>query len=557
MSSQPEHTDAAAARVGRLAWFWLLPLAAAAVWFVVASIHWPLIGDASQIHYICFLMDHGMAPYRVAGDMNMPGALLLEWLVMHTLGPGALAWRCFDLGLAAAATGSMAVIAGRGRRLAGVSAGLLFLLLHGADGMNDLGERDLSIAALLLVAYACLFVLLRRSSGGESASTNGSWAALLLGLSIGQAATIKPQVLLFAIVLFFVAWRRRKSRIRLSVRLAALVAGLAVPLLAALALLIHEHAASAFLHGLTTVVPYYAGLDHKPLGYLLQHSVAPLMPVVAGWLLATAWTRPLTTERLLLLLGAAFGLFSYLVQAKGFPYYRYPLLAFLLLLVFLDCTEILQTVLQAARRRGVWSSIRAMLAALALCYCTWLGVSAAFKASRFHWWDEQFVTSAMGDLHTLGARDGQVQCIDSISGCGTALLRSHLVQATGVLSDFFLFGPAHAQAVEDARHTFQAAVEDPSGMPRILIITGGLHLHPSDPGDWHKLQTWPWFEQWLAQHYTWVLTRYPTRPVLWWSRPGMAAAYRVYIRNDDAAAARQRLAPDARATAQPLRLPEP
>ena len=78
--------------------------------FVIASRHWPLVGDASLIHYICFMMDHGFRPYRDLGDMNMPGSFLVEWSVMHTLGEGPVAWRIFDLLLlvvAAAATGSI------------------------------------------------------------------------------------------------------------------------------------------------------------------------------------------------------------------------------------------------------------------------------------------------------------------------------------------------------------------------------------------------------------------------------------------------------------------
>jgi hypothetical protein len=39
--------------------------------FFLWNWHWPLVGDASLIHYICFLMDHGMAPYRDLGDRNM------------------------------------------------------------------------------------------------------------------------------------------------------------------------------------------------------------------------------------------------------------------------------------------------------------------------------------------------------------------------------------------------------------------------------------------------------------------------------------------------------
>ena len=74
--------------------------------FVVWSWRWPLVGDASLIHYIAFLIERGWAPYRDLGDMNMPGSFLIELAAMHVFGYGDLAWRIFDftlLGCAAAA----------------------------------------------------------------------------------------------------------------------------------------------------------------------------------------------------------------------------------------------------------------------------------------------------------------------------------------------------------------------------------------------------------------------------------------------------------------------
>ena len=536
----------------------MLPLLVAALIFVAGSLRWPLIGDASQIHYICFLMAHGVAPYRTAGDMNMPGALLLESTVMHTLGPGAFAWRGFDLLLLLVAMGSMAVIAGRGRRLVGIGAGLLLLLLHGADGVNDLGERDLSIASLLLVAVAALVVLGRRRADASLArwEPKESWISALAGAALGEAATIKPTVLPLAAVLFFLLWRDGRAGQRRARWLLPAGAGFLLPCAAALALLLRERALGAFLHDLHTLVPFYAGLDHRPPGYLLLHGVAPLLPVAVVWTLAAAWTYPLRGERLLLAIGAVFGLVSYLLQAKGFPYYRYPLLAFLLPLMALDFASTL-------RRRGPGRlrALQAGLAVVALCYAAWwLGPLSAWKAHRFHWRDQQFVHALSADLRTLRASDRQVQCIDSISGCGTALLRLHLVQSTGVLSDFFLFGPDKAAAVRETRAQFQQAVQ--LAPPRIVIVTDGLHLDPKDPGRWTKLATWPWFEQWLAQQYTLVLVRRPTRPVLWWSRAGWPAAYRVYVLRGAAAAARGALVTANRpgssaSTDIPLQLPEP
>ncbi|MDP9037668.1 MAG: hypothetical protein M3O02_00160, partial [Acidobacteriota bacterium] len=79
-------------------------LAAAFSW------RWPLVGDASLIHYIAFLIERGWAPYRQLGDMNLPGAFLVELAAMHLFGTGALAWRLFDGTLCALTAAAYAVL---------------------------------------------------------------------------------------------------------------------------------------------------------------------------------------------------------------------------------------------------------------------------------------------------------------------------------------------------------------------------------------------------------------------------------------------------------------
>jgi hypothetical protein len=32
--------------------------------FALCTLHWRLVNDAAQIDYACYLMDHGMAPYK-------------------------------------------------------------------------------------------------------------------------------------------------------------------------------------------------------------------------------------------------------------------------------------------------------------------------------------------------------------------------------------------------------------------------------------------------------------------------------------------------------------
>ena len=478
---------------------------------VVWTIHWPLVGDAALIHYIVFLTGHGMAPYRVLGDMNMPGSFLVESAAMHLFGPGALAWRMFDVTLLGLAACAFFVITGRRNRLAGLFAASLFALVHARDGLAEGGQRDLSMAVALVAATAFLLVAIRRRA---------LWPAALFGLLSGLALTIKPTALPLSVTqLGFVLWhlRRRGQPWRRPLG-AALLAMTLFPLLA-LGFLLRQHALAAFLEGLRTIVPYYASLGHRPLGYLLLHSLSPLLAVVLLWLAVLALARPtLTPERVLLLCGVFFGLFSYVVQARGLPYYRYPLLTFLLPLMALDFTRLLPS-----RTR--------LLSALALIALAvgglWIAPQSALLVHRYRWQETDFVSSLEQNLNRLGGPrlSGHVQCIDTIAGCGATLYRMRLVSATGLLSDFLLFGQDNASAVQETRATFQVAIRaDP---PHIIVISSYLYL--SNLGDFQKLDHWPAFEQFLAQHYRLDTAWSPSHPMRWWSRQEMSASYRIYV----------------------------
>lgn len=130
--------------------------------FLVRSIHWPQVNDPAQISYLCFLMDHGFAPYRYLIEMNMPGIYLTNWSVAHVLGTGSLSWRTFDFLLISAALAAMIFIARTHGWLYGFFAGALFALFHGQDGPAQLGQRDFIVTVLFLCAYAFLFEALRR-----------------------------------------------------------------------------------------------------------------------------------------------------------------------------------------------------------------------------------------------------------------------------------------------------------------------------------------------------------------------------------------------------------
>jgi len=486
--------------------------------FFFWSRHWPLVGDASLIHYICFLMDRGMAPYRDLGDMNMPGAYIVEWTAMHVFGGGEVAWRVFDFTLMAVATIAIFAITLPYDWFAGCFAAALLILVHGRDGLAQAGQRDLTMAICLLISTAFLFLGVRRLR---------PWYFALFGVFAGVAVTIKPTVLPFGavlLVLALVTLRRRDQKIA-RYSWAASITFFIGPMIA-LIFLWRKHAVTAFIDGLSGIVPYYASLGHQPLSFLLLHSISPLLPLVLIWLVLIAIQRPpLSWERAALLCGVGFGLLSYLVQARGYPYYRYPLLVFLLPLISMDFASALRPSLPGRL------PIARGLALLGLAVGA-LIIAPTSAYLIFHYESHaDFISSLEQKIDSLGgqALSGHIQCIDSISGCGTTLYKMRLTQSTGVLSDFLLFGPDTVPVVRSTREQFKRAIE--SDPPRVIVVSSWLHI--DGPNNYSKLAKWPEFSDFLSKHYRLESEWTPSRPDHWWSRRQWPDRYRIYILNNE------------------------
>jgi len=534
------------ARVFRVAL--AVSLSLSALLFFVWSWRWPLLGDASLIHYMGWLIDRGWAPYRDFGDMNMPGSYLIELAAMRLFGMGDLAWRLFDFALMGAAGASFFVITRSMKPgapsmtassswvgpedgwLAGLFAACLFIMAHGRDGLAEGGQRDLTMAVCLIVATAFLFTAIRR---------DWPWAAAF-GLFSGAALTIKPTALpltaaqlLLALYVLRRRGRQGESPNRRWLRYAgAATAGYLVAPGIALMFLLRERALAAFFANLHGLVLYYSGLGHRPLGFLLLHSVSPLLPLVLLWLAVLALRRqPLDWERAALVCGALFGLVSYLVQARGFPYYRYTLVVFLLPLMAVDFTRAAETQLSDLWRAT--SHIRRIKAAqwLALAALAFggffLAPQSAVLIHRYRWWETDFISSLQQNLDALGGErlSGHIQCIDSISGCGNVLYRMRLEPANGLLVDFPLFGADDVPFVRQTRERFFAAMN--ASPPQVLVVTSALYV--DGPGEFRKLDRWPAFKSFLANDYTLETEWSPTRTARWWSREETPASYRIYV----------------------------
>jgi Dolichyl-phosphate-mannose-protein mannosyltransferase len=418
-------------------------------------------------------------------------------------------------------------------RFAALFATSLLLLVHGQDGVQQAGQRDLVIAVLLVLAVAFLLEAVRRER----------WAYLVpFGLAVGFGATIKPTAGPLGVVLLVMAgsyqagwWPNgsdplppRETRERGNARGRLMrfltwgaigIVAMAAPVAGMLLWLARKHALGAWLTTERVLLPSYAMQERRPFGFTLSHSISPLLPLVLLWLLCVvlrgpAWPR---FERLLIATGAVLNLLALLAQGKALPYQRYPMMAFLLPLIALDLTT-------AWRRPG---SLRYVAWAGLCCSSLVLAPLALVKVQRFDARPQEFDAMLASDVRNLHAGDlsGRVQCLDTIQECLPTLYTLRLLPATGMLGDVELFGPSEQPAVAASRRRFLHEIE--TKPPLVFIVVSGLFLDGTS--GYRKLDAWPEFEQWLNAHYTMEVERTPPHAVRWWSRPQPPAGYRLYV----------------------------
>lgn len=496
----------------------VLTMAIAAIVYIVVSLHWRMAVDTPVMHYVVFLMHHGLKPYTGITDNNMPGAYLSEAAAMAVFGGSDLSWRIYEFFLFALLAASAVVITRRWDPVAGIFGAGLFLTLHSAEGPQLAVERDFVIGILLVVSTALLFLSVDRRRPA---------LLVLFGLLTGLAATIKPTVLPFPLVfLAIAAVHLRKERAPLAPYVGWTCTGLLLAFLAVVGFLSFFHAWQGFFFILRRVLPAYGGLSRMPLPRMLHM----LMPR-AILLLATA-TLPLFVRSLLrrrydwhmgcLVAGLLFGFLSYMAQGKGSVYHRYIFLLYLLLLVGV-------AIFNALREHG-WPR---WLAAAALL----LGLSAApghLRSAHALVGQSAFELTLERDLQQIGAPadlNGHVACFDLVYGCLDALYHLHLVDNAGFTGDMLFFAPKISPPVLFYRDRFwRYANADPAS---VVVVSNGFY---AEQNSYTKLDRWPELKQYLADQYTLVLQRsFPHERYGYYSAAPFSAeeqdSYRLYIRN--------------------------
>jgi hypothetical protein len=469
---------------------WVLPacaglIAIPLVLAVFAASHWPLVHDELYMHSLTFLMQRGLAPYRDIVDMQMPGTYLLEGLGIRVLGGGAHGWFLWDMAACAGILLGSVWITGAGRRAAGFIAGSLTCLLHLSQGDWNMGQRDWIVAALAMLSFACLMQMVR--GGGEAWLGGATFFATL-------AASVKPPALLFCLLAFgAAAWLRRKQpRELLALSLWAL-GGAAVPVVAVVLFLAKWHALGAFAKVATGLMPYYASLGKVPFRGLLWHPLTGyerlFVLLALGALLLFVLNRSWrSAEAVLLTLAVAAGAASYAIQDKGFPYHRYPAIAFASLWIALGLEK-------GLRERD----LRAWLAWPLLAFIAVLLPVAVVARPRSHA-PEETRLHLEADLERLGGSglSRRVQCLDmTAGGCLEALYRLGLVPSTGHVYDFYLF-PERPTALTASLQ--QGFLQQVSGDPPEVFVLSEEDW-PGGGTGYAQLARWPAFASFLAQHY--------------------------------------------------------
>ena len=481
-----------------------------AVALVALTYRWPLVWDAQVFHYNHFLIDHGFAPYRDIPDINMPGVYVLEGWAMRIFGGSDLAWRVYDFALLGLLSLAMIVITLPYDWLAGLFAGIMFALVHANDGPWNSVERDQIMTVLIVVAYAFLFEGVRRCK---------PWLFLAFGLSLGMAVTIKPTTAPLGVVLLaLAAWKLKKEDKSVAPYLWYAIAGATAAGATSLSFLLRHHAVRAFVDTVQRVIPFYGTLEPSDIGGMMRFLPKKVEVVMLPFALAVVlgqkqWKH---WERYALLLGVAFGVFSYLVQGKGYDYHKYPFTAFVLLWIAIELTLAMRA---AGWRR--WVGIAGLTAGILFGAPLYL-----YHVSYFQL-DSDFVP-LQNDLTLMGTSrlQRQVQCIDMVQGCYTALYHLKLVQSSGMVGDTLLFASEKSPVVDYYRDRYWKELS--SNPPSVIVLTNEWFGHKSS---FDKINQWPRFSSYLQDHYQ-LVTERKLKP-----KPGhvyrvleLDHAYRIYLR---------------------------
>jgi hypothetical protein len=289
------------------------------------SRRWGVVHDTPIMHYVAWRIAEGDVPYRDIFDMNFPGTYLVHLAVLKLLGPGDLAWRCFDLLCLAAIAALIVAYCRPFGRWSAILGALAFAAFHLANGVYNLGQRDFLIVPLLLAASLAIV----RFREHKPCITY----LLLAGLAMGSTLTIKPHAALFVALIGAAAMlMANKSGYSLVRAFLAYVIAAAAPVVA-LGIWLWIIGALGPLLSIVFdyLLPLYTTLGkfgRNPMLLQRMSLVLLLSPLVLVSLWRIGFGDRGDFRRQLAALGLLCGVVYYVAQGKWWVYHLYPLACF-------------------------------------------------------------------------------------------------------------------------------------------------------------------------------------------------------------------------------------
>jgi hypothetical protein len=464
----------------------VLLVALAGLRLLWASRGWPLVHDATIMHYVAWRILEGATPYRDLFDMNFPAVYVAHIAVLASLGPGDLAFRLFDVALLGATSAGLWAALRSSGAWGGPSAAALFALYHVAGGPWLAGQRELLLCALL--AWSAAGAIALPEASARARPRLAGWT----GAALGLAMWVKPHAALLAPFLAGWAWlacppgTRRRA-------LAAVGVGLVLPGIALLVWIGWAGGLPAFADiTLGYLIPLYSRLGRTDLLQELagrDYGLVGLLGLLA-WTglgavcLALARRRPALA---VLATGLVYGAAHFWVQGRGWEYHFYPLALFAI----------------AVGGAGLGASLATRRPAFTVTLIVALVVTAGALWTKGHrnlapaWIEAKMarVARVSEALRPLVPAGHTVQVLDTTHGGIHALLRLKARQPSRFLYDFHFHHDVGHPYVGRLRKELMSALRARPPAAVVVFAVGW------PAGGYERLAGFPELQDWLSTGY--------------------------------------------------------
>jgi hypothetical protein len=460
----------------------LIALSALAAVGVVASLGWRMEHDSPIMLYAGFLVKSaGVVPYRDLFDMNAPGTHILNWVIYSVAGSGDLALRVIDLLFLTGISWLTVLIMRPLGRASAWAGAVLFPIAYLQGGVAASLQREV-LALLPLAGAVALFL----GAGRRPASPRLRYLAV--GVLVGMAASVKPQLLL-ALPAFFLAdglaprdglagravWIRAATGLgRIALGVVAVDVSLAIWLAsvgalgAFISMAVHYWPLYAHLSGehiLYTGSDRFVYLLRSALKGLGQFAVWYVAATFAVTSLARSGTVSPAVRRLLVVLAGMAGA-TWLATPVAGKFWFYHWLPLIYFSIQLAAVCLAQPVAAIYRRRP-WVPVTVMLLVLVVT------VSLPFDLRRqsrrgIETAKRERVDEIAGFLKANLRPGDTVQPLDWTGGAVHAMLIDRARLATSFLYDFHFYHSVSSPYIRALRRRFVGELT--RSAPRYVIM---------------------------------------------------------------------------------------